>query len=87
MMEARMSAAALAHELKGRKVIFVGLQVAEAFDAISPRFFEWRKYPTFGEPSFQGCAIPHPSGINRFWNEPGNQKTARRFFDQLLGRA
>jgi uracil-DNA glycosylase len=86
-MEARLSAIELTPKLVGRKVVFVGLSVAEAFGLISPiNFFEWRRCPSAWDvPWFQGAAIPHPSGINRFWNYPANMEKAERFFGALRG--
>lgn len=80
MMEARLAAAEIRSRFEGRKVVFVGLAVAEAFDAISPKSFEWRMYA----PGFQGAPIPHTSPINSFWNDERNIARGREFFDQLL---
>ncbi len=86
-IEARVIANQMALELIGRKVIFVGIAVAEAFDAIAVRPFEWRMYRTaqmnIGQ-YFHGAAIPHTSPINHYWNSPANVATAREFFLRIL---
>lgn len=82
MVEARMMAHEARKAMEGRIVVFVGLAVAEAFDSIGPKAFEWRRYA----PGFRGAPIPHPSPINVFYNEPANAIRARRFFDELLAK-
>lgn len=50
--------------------LLCGRRVARAFGRSSQPFFEW----------VGGVAvIPHPSGVSRWWNDPGNYELARRF--------
>lgn len=35
----------------------------------------------------RGAMVPHPSAVNRWWNEARNRDAARRFFDALLEAA
>lgn len=85
MMEARIEARKLTPLLQGRSVIFVGMQVAEAFGAIAAKFYEWRLYPSvWSIDGFQGAPIPHPSGINHHWNDKENVERAKQFFAHTL---
>lgn len=68
--------AALALDVEGRRVVFVGRRVAAAFGHQHAPFLEWLDDPE------RGCrfaVLPHPSGIVRWWNEPANADAARSF--------
>jgi uracil-DNA glycosylase len=87
-IEARIEARKIARTLIGRRVIFVGIAVAEAFDIVAPRPFQWylcRSADMLASENFYGAAIPHPSGLNHFWNSPANVAEAREFFAKALG--
>ena len=76
----------LAVQLDGRVVVFLGKQVANAFGC-KGRWFHWREARLpIGDPRVQcRCAIvPHPSGRNRFWDDPENVQEARRFLSELM---
>ncbi len=64
--EAREAVEEVAPALEGRFVVLLGGRVASAFRFGLP-YFEvgrWRG---------SSClAVPHPSGVNRWWNEPAN---------------
>ena len=80
----------------GRRVIFLGLQVSAAFGVIMP-ILEWKRVTfwvergvvmaTPAEPwrsNAVECAIvPHPSGLNRWWNDEANRRAAARFLKVL----
>lgn len=75
--EARASARRLMDEwVWGDTVLFAGMQVAKAFEFKEVSYFKW------GEPvaGVQAAIVPHPSGINRFWNEARNKTRARGFW-------
>jgi len=78
---ARARAAALA--LAGRPlVVLVGHRVAAAFGAAGRpylRIFKLR--------GARAMVAPHPSGVNRWWNDPRNRRrAARRLRAALRGR-
>jgi hypothetical protein len=94
--EARAAAGAMLPFLAGRRVILVGRRVAEAFG--QPRelldFFSWQEVhvkrwrPLDERPGpVSLTCIPHPSGRNHWYNEPGNRERATAFFQQLLTEA
>lgn len=83
--------------LVNRRVVLLGPNVADCFGF--PRngydFFEW-KNPLGGQhicvgwrsgtvPPFSWAVFPHPSGRNRFWNDPENVARGRAFMEELLG--
>lgn len=62
--------------LDGRAVLVVGLATAKAID----REAECRR-------TWHQVTIPHPSGINRWWNEPKNEQLASRVLREFFGGA
>ena len=62
-----------------RAVILLGKNVAKAFNIQKPEFFEWGG-STHRPPT---VVIPHPSGLNRWWNELSNEKIAREFLNEM----
>lgn len=81
LAEARERASTVKLSCHGRDVILVGQNVAEAFGE-SPFYFRWRR-PAWVGPSGRVTAMPHPSGVNRWWNAPTNVAKAKRFFRKL----
>lgn len=73
----------LREELEGRLVLLAGKRVARAFGLSKPDYFE--PLPRAPAPGAVAWVVPHPSGINRWWNEPRNRMLARHFYEQLLG--
>jgi len=59
-------------------LILFGRKVAEAFGLGDARWFEERR---IGRRSLY--AVPHPSGINLWWNDRTNVEKARRFFEEV----
>jgi hypothetical protein len=73
--EARRAAREHAPGLAGRRVLFVGVRVARAFGVDPYPLMDWQL-----DDRFEYAVVPHPSGANRWWNEPSNVETARWFF-------
>ncbi len=81
MGEARQRAWAIRRTLgKRRCVIFLGQRVAAAFRM---KFDPFKIRPDSMN-FFRYATCPHPSGINRWWNEPGNARRAAEFFKRVL---
>ena len=56
------------------RAVLLGRRVTKAF-GMKPEWFKW----------VGGIvAIPHPSGRNRWWNNKGNRREAKKFFKKLL---
>lgn len=86
MPEARRRALQLAPKLDKRTVVFVGRRVAEAFGC-RQGWFKWDEcyVDVAGHVvAIRYAAIPHPSGRNRFWNDPRNVQEARTFMSGLM---
>lgn len=91
--EARCAAQAMWPFLRGRRVVFVGRQVAEAFGFGAVPFLESvealnRK---IGEPGTSTAdhkttfvVIPHPSGRNPWYSRPENREALRTYFDGVF---
>lgn len=92
MAEAKRRAVAIlgryarAGTLRGREVVFAGRKVAEAFGVGDWPLFEWRPYRLWVAEAhpFEAAVVPHPSGRNRFWNDPANREQARVFLSALF---
>jgi hypothetical protein len=77
----------LAPDLRGRDVLLLGQKVAEAFELT-----KGGRYPlllwTKGVLHAVRCRyalIPHPSGLNRWYNDPSNRSWAEDFVTDALG--
>lgn len=77
---ARVRAREVATGLDGRAVVFVGRRVATAFGHRTIPWCEWRPDVR----GFDVAAIPHPSGIVRFWNDAANVDAVRSFLETTL---
>lgn len=88
MKEAKQRAEGMRTLLGGRRVVFVGRNVARAFEAHNLEFFDWFvdvAQPCFADDRgfFKYCVVPHPSGISHFWNDPSNVERARLFMRSI----
>lgn len=73
---AKQSAKDMTERLKGRRVLFLGRKVAAAFGETDLSWMEWK---TCRRLKAEVAAIPHPSGIVLWWNDPENKKKAAEF--------
>lgn len=80
---AALNAAWLLPKLEARKVIFLGLNVARAFASPREDFFVWFELGGFFQKT-EAAIVPHPSGVNHFWNERANRLAAQRFLRKAL---
>jgi uracil-DNA glycosylase len=86
MPVARERAVALAAELTGRRVVFVGHAVSRAFGVKVGQgaLMRWLRVEHL---DFDFAVVPHPSGINTWWNDPDNRDAAGRFLSALAEEA
>ncbi len=89
IIEAQSAAKAKLESLRGKQVvILLGNNVARAFGAKSFSYFSWYeirnpdKFTDIVVPRM--AVVPHPSGINRYWNHVQNRLNAEKFFRYLL---
>ena len=75
--EAQAAAHAMLPALFGRRVVLLGRGVAEAFGLRAPPL-EWTRLPCPGG-WLEAAYLPHPSGINRWWNTKANTSAAADF--------
>lgn len=75
--EARSRTPALASSMHGRRVILLGNNVARAF-GYDPRqcLLRWTIDTQIG---CEVAMVPHPSGVNLWWNKPENRDSAKKF--------
>lgn len=82
--QARIKTAEIADEIVEagyENVIFVGKRVAEAFGYPTDRILEWKWDVDRG---FQWAILPHPSGVNRWWNASTHAREAERFLQGAI---
>lgn len=64
--EARRNAPIIRSQFSDRKVVICGVDTLRALELFNvPKFYSWRKMD-----DFQYVLIPHPSGLNRIYNDP-----------------
>lgn len=79
--EARLLAIPLISQFIDRRIILLGNMVATAFGV------EYPHYAFFRHLGASYTVTPHPSGINRHWNEPGSVQTAAVFWRSVYLKA
>lgn len=83
---ARTHALSLRAQLARRqRVVFLGRRVAEAFLPLTgadlPYLFWWPEDAPQNRTRF--AIVPHPSGVNLWWNDPENREAAAEFMRAL----
>jgi len=71
---ARDSAERLVDTFAGKGVVFLGKTVASCFPFGPMRILRWYSFGLFS-----ASVVPHPSGLNRWWNDHSNAAAARAF--------
>ena len=71
------------------RVVLLGRRVAAALDALDMSLLEWKSWRVrvdgaIVSSSVEVARFPHPSGRNRWWNEPANIELARSFLKDVL---
>ncbi len=98
MKEARPAATVLLRSTqRGRRLLHVGTRVAAAFDLLRPTYGYLNWFEVAWKPHEEGpkrsdsvralrrevAVVPHPSGLNRWWNDPDNVSQAEAFFKEV----
>ena len=73
MAEAKIRAGEIARAHRGERAMLLGRAVAAAF-GVRADYLQARAHDVFEEV----VVVPHPSGLNRWWNDPNNERMARR---------
>lgn len=81
--QARAAAAAFLDELDPTVTRIVCLGRAAGALGLGTEHFRWE--PVGGRGAL-ACRAPHPSGVNRWWNDPANVARAERFFRALAAQ-
>lgn len=83
MQEACMNAHNLVNNnslYRYKRIVILGRNVAKAMGCPKREYLEWFDY---GSDMPQVAVMPHPSGLNRWWNDPRNTETAKQFLLEL----
>lgn len=90
---ARFAAQVMRPLLRGRTVVLVGRQVAQAF-GVESDWHEWQDLQVGPYHAVTRCpgvariaVVPHPSGRNHWYNSELNRASARRFWESLLQKS
>lgn len=78
LARARREVARLSDDLAGRLVFVLGKRTAKAL-GVEPTFLQLSRGPRF-----DSIVVPHPSGVNRWWNDPANRRRAQRAIGRVL---
>lgn len=77
-----------------QRIVMLGRRVASAFEwyrwdrVIGPiphsevKYLKWYRIENRGM-LIWAAVVPHPSGVNRWWNDANNRRRARKFFREL----
>ena len=91
MPEAKQLAKAKLDQLRDRQmVVLLGSNVARAFNASQFRYLEF--YEMRNPDNFSDCVakamsvVPHPSGVNRYYNNPRNRLVVGEFLRRLASK-
>lgn len=87
---AKIAARKMLESLRNKPVILLGSNVARAFGA---KRFRYLEHYEIRDPQHSSeiivpfmVVVPHPSGVNRWWNRPESRDVARKFFGELLAK-
>ena len=81
--ELRAAAEELLPRISGSPILFLGIRTTLAF-ALMPRpFFTWRIARSVSGSSLLYASIPHPSVVNRTWNDHATYAAACRFLESV----
>lgn len=76
MYWARREASDLMMLMAGRRVILLGTRVSVAFGLRSWGLMRWHRCE---RDHADYAVLPHPSGVNHWWNSPDNREAAAKF--------
>ncbi len=86
MPKARARAEELAAIHRDDVIVLLGRKVADAFGVSVPAFTYMQALPSMAPLAGSGAmiALPHPSGLNRVWHEPGAYAKARALLVEAI---
>lgn len=73
--------------LEGRRVVFLGGRVLDAFASWVPLLRNQERLRWVDLGAFEVAVAPHPSGVNRWWNDWRHREQAKAFWRDALTRS
>ena len=90
VVEAMAAAKRKLAEMQGRTVVLLGHNVARAFGFTSLMYFSWYEIHDEQNPSKivvpLVTVVPHPSGINRYYNDPTKRLIVAKFLQTIASK-
>lgn len=83
LRRAREAAPELRRLLAGRTVVYLGQQVLAALELPRVEPLTWQSGDLINEGPARWCLVPHPSGLNRWYNDESNRAAAARLLLSL----
>jgi hypothetical protein len=80
---ARRAAPAILERLEGRTVMVLGEAVRAALGLPRSPVMTWRPHSVMR----RWCTVPHPSGLNRWYNDPVNRVAVVLMMEEMYLRA
>lgn len=69
----------------GRTLVLAGRRVAAAFDVVFLKYLQKTVLKLPGKKRVTVFLLPHPSGVNRWWNDHDNVEKARHLLLTVIG--
>jgi uracil-DNA glycosylase len=63
-------------------VLFVGKRVAQAFGYGDDELLTWHRHKAYNR-----ATVPHPSGVNKWWNDSQNRERGEDFLRRVAEQA
>lgn len=80
---ARINAQRMEYSFAWCTVLFLGIQVGRMF-RFPGKPLKWARIPRPSGNFYQAAVLPHPSGINRWWNYQENKTHAVKFMQETM---
>lgn len=80
---ARINAQRMGYSFSGCTVLFLGIQVGRMFNFTEDPLL-WKRIKMHDGSEYYAAVLPHPSGINRWWNDSTHKLLAEKFMRKTM---
>lgn len=82
MFVAKQNASRMSYSFGGCTVLYLGVKVGQVF-GFHDEPLKWKSVAWPAGQTHKAAVLPHPSGINRWWNDHKNKHAAKQFMTKL----